>query len=100
MPSKYVPAALLPTGGHLHGRLHGPDHQPFLLAPWAEAPLDPNVWAIGDDMPLSHLTVQAARRRLLHLSLVKTSKGEYVMMKMLHGIGGRYISNSRREPCW
>jgi exonuclease III len=78
MPSKYVPAALLPTGGHLHGRLHGPDHQPFLLAPWAEAPLDPNVWAIGDDMPLSHLTVQAARRRLLHLSLVKTSKGEYV----------------------
>ena len=26
--------------------------------------------------------------------------GAQVMMKMLHGIGGRYISNSRREPCW
>jgi hypothetical protein len=28
----------------------------------------------------------------------KTEKEK--MMKMLHGIGGRYISNSRREPCW
>jgi hypothetical protein len=25
---------------------------------------------------------------------------DHLMMKMLHGIGGRYKTNSRREPCW
>ena len=53
-------------GGHLRGVLATEGLQPYLLGPWHATCLDPNVWAVDQDMPLSHFVVSAARLRLLH----------------------------------
>ena len=56
--------AALPPGGHLRGTLAVHQLQPYLLSHTAG---DPNVWAVGQGIPISHFTVKAARVRLLHL---------------------------------
>ena len=65
-PSCQPTVSLDDPGGHLRGVLASEGLQPYLLGPWHATCLDPNVWAVDQDMPLSHFVVSAARLRLLH----------------------------------
>ena len=74
LPGSSPPVVALPSGGHLRGILDVHSLQPYLL----QAPaVDPNVWAVGQGTPISHLTVKEARVRLLHLQ-ARRSHPHYV----------------------
>lgn len=67
--------ALQHGGGHLHRGLDVGNLQPYLLGQWDQVPVDPNVWAVGACVPLSHFTVCGARERLLHIAVRALGRG-------------------------
>lgn len=93
-----TPTVALPSaGGHLQGVMDIDGLQPYLLGPWSERLPDPNVWAVGKGMAVSHFVVASARLRLLHAAAREGGHG-YVpgegVCPRLWGSGGDSTTNS------